>query len=436
MSGHPFVRGALQFQLGSVGAMLVQAIAGVVLARLLGPHEYGRFAIVMSMAAVGSVLLGAGAADAMAPVLSRAHHSGDDTGVRDAILFLGKFVLITAAIVFVFGLSIPALAGHFYGDRMLGWFAFAVLMASAVSTVLLTPTQLALQVFGRIGKLSALTFADQTIRQGFVVGLVLAGLGVAGASLGHLIGALVVLMASAAFWWRLRQAWPLVPSIDSLWKDVPDTGRQYIRPTLWVLADRNLAMLYGAAPVALAALFLTATDVSYFKIALGWVTLALAVLSPVSVLLNTELARIQVQQPLYLRARFIRITGVAVVASAFVTGIAALIARPVFQILYGAQYAAAVPLVYWLVPFGALFGLGVALGPMWRVINKVRVSIVINIVVLCTGVPLALLAMRHWGVLGAVAMVTAWYTFSHGVSLLYLFRHLQGEHIASSAQTL
>lgn len=425
---HQLVRNTATLQVGGVVGTLVQAVAGVMLARFLGPHEYGRYAIVMSMAAVGSVLLGAGAADAMAPVLSRARHSGDDAGARNGMLFLGKFVLVTTVIVFVLGLSMPAIADYFYDDRVIGWYGFAVLMASAISTVLLTPTQLGLQVFGRIRQLSALTFTDQAVRQVLVVTLAFAGFGVAGASIGHLVGAALVLMVSAVFWWWLRQAWPSVPSIRSLWRDVPSNGRQYIRPTLWVLADRNLAMLYGAAPIAIAALFLTTTDVSYFKIALGWVTLALSVLTPLSVLLNTELARIQVQQPHGLQARFVYITAIAVGASVVVTTVAALIARSVFGALYGAQYLEAAGLVYWLIPFGALFGLGIALGPMWRALDKVRISIIINVLVLGVGIPLALMAMRQWGALGAVAMVTGWYTVSHAISFVYLLRALKVEN--------
>jgi O-antigen/teichoic acid export membrane protein len=422
---HRLVRGSLTFQIGSVGAMLVQAAAGVVLARVLGPEQFGRYAIVMSLAAVGSVLLGAGAADAMAPVLSRAHHGGDDKGVRDALLFLGKFVVATACIVLILGLALPAVAHRFYGDAMLGWFALAVLAASAVSTLLFTPTQLALQVYGRIGRLSALTFADQAVRQAIVVGLALSGLGVLGASYGHLFGAFIVFAVAAFFWHRLRHGWTLVPRITELLRTFPSDGRKYIAPTLWVLADRNLAMLYGAAPVAMAGLFLSTTDVSYFKIALGWVTLALSVLTPVSILLNTELARIQVVEPGLLRSRFVRITLAAVGFSTLVTFVAALIAEPVFGLLYGPEFRAAVPLVYWFIPFGALFGLGVALGPLWRAIDKVRISIVINLIVLGIGVPLGMLALKTLGTFGAVAMVTGWYTVAHAVSFAYLIRKLK-----------
>ena len=40
----------------------------------------------------------------MAPVLARAHHNGDDKGVREAFLFLGKFVLASSAVVLLLGL--------------------------------------------------------------------------------------------------------------------------------------------------------------------------------------------------------------------------------------------------------------------------------------------------------------------------------------------
>jgi O-antigen/teichoic acid export membrane protein len=112
--GHSLVRSAVVLQLGSVGAMLVQAVANVILARLLGPTEFGRYAIVMSIAMVGSVFLGAGAADAMAPILSRAHHNGDDRGVREALLFLGKFVVASACLVLLLGLLTPSIAQRLY----------------------------------------------------------------------------------------------------------------------------------------------------------------------------------------------------------------------------------------------------------------------------------------------------------------------------------
>ncbi len=422
---HRFVRKNVILQIGSFGAMLAQAIGGVILARILGPQEYGRFAVVMSMAAVGSIFLGAGAADALAPMLTRAYHRKDDNEVRQGFLFLGGFVVCTALLASILGLTMPIIAKYLYGEEMIGWLGFFVLMASAISTLIFVPTQLGLQVAGQIKKLSILTLTDQFVRQSFVLILAALGLGITGASVGHAVGAFAVLIISYWFWSRLRGQWGAIPTVRQMMAHISLTRESsLVVPTLWVLADRNLAMLYGAAPISVAALSLAASDVSYFKIALGWITLALSVLSPVSILLNTELARIQVQQPRILRLRFLQVTGVAIAASTLVTLGAAFIAERMFSLLYGPQYAQAVPIVYRLIPFGALFGLGVALGPMWRIMNRVRNSIIINIVVLVVSVPLALLSMQQWGVAGAVGMVTGWYTASHAVSFWYLLKLL------------
>ncbi|MCC6934830.1 MAG: oligosaccharide flippase family protein [Candidatus Yanofskybacteria bacterium] len=425
LASSEFARRTVTLQIGSIGAMLVQAVANILVARYVGPDQFGRYAIAMSLAAIGSVFLGAGAADAMAPVASRAQHRGDAEGLRSAFLFLGKFVLVSGITVIVLGTLMPFLAERFYGDAGVGIFGFIVLIASALSTILLTPAQLGSQVFKRIGMLSALTFVDQAVRQAFVVGLVFAGFGIAGASAGHALGAVLVFGVSALAWRALRRGGAGLPTLADFWTARPTDGRQYIAPALWVLADRNIAMLYGAAPVALAGLFLTTADVSYFKIAFGWITLVLSVLGPVSVLLNTELAHIQAERPERLAGAFAKVTAAGVAVSCAATVVAALISRPVFNILYGAAYAPAAPLTYWLIPFGVFFGFGVALGPLWRALNQVRTSIVINVCVLIVGTPIGMLAMRWWGAGGAIALVTGWYAISHVASFAYLQRALK-----------
>jgi len=72
-------------------------------------------------------------------------------------------------------------------------------------------------------------------------------------------------------------------------------------------------------------------------------------------------------------------------------------------------------------------GIGVGLGPMWRAINKVRVSIIINLVTLIIGIPVGLFLIRSYGSWGTVAMVTAWFTASQVVSFIYLARFLKSK---------
>src|SRR3989344_1808245 len=95
-----------------------------------------------------------------------------------------------------------------------------------------------------------------------------------------------------------------------------------------------------------------------------------------------------------------------------------------FKLLYGASFVPGVKYVFGLLFYGALFGVGIGLGPMWRALNAVKTSIIINLFVLGFGIPSGLYMIRSWGLWGAVAMVTLWFTVSHLISFFYLARRL------------
>ena len=88
------------------------------------------------------------------------------------------------------------------------------------------------------------------------------------------------------------------------------------------------------------------------------------------------------------------------------------------------NFLPSVPYVVGLIVYGALYGIGVGLGPMWRAINGVKVSIVINLIILGAGIPLGLWLIKNYGLWGSVAMVTIWFTVSHFISFIYLMKKL------------
>ena len=156
-----------------------------------------------------------------------------------------------------------------------------------------------------------------------------------------------------------------------------------------------------------------------------YIILAMSVLGPISTLLNVHFPTVQVRDGWRLRNSFIRVTLYATGLSAIVTFVVLAISPLVFRILYGVAYLPSVPYVMGFGLFGALFGLGIGLGPMWRAVGKVQVSIIINLVTLGLGVPLGIWLITVWHIWGAVAMVTLWYTLSHMASFLYLLKALK-----------
>jgi O-antigen/teichoic acid export membrane protein len=282
-----------------------------------------------------------------------------------------------------------------------------------------------LQVAGRIRALAVLTFTDITLRYGFMLSMALLG-GYYGAITGHLVGAGVMLVVAVAAFTRLALSDGLLPRLRELPSLAKATGwRPMLGPTLWVMADRNFAMLYGALPVALVGLYAVSAEVAYFKLAFGYIMLAMSLLGPVSTLLNVKFPTLQVADRSRLRPAFVRVTVYATMLSAALTAGALIVAPILFRVLYGEAFAPAVTYVYGFGLFGALFGLGVGLGPMWRAVNRVHTSIIINLVTLGAGVPAGIWLVTRWHLWGAVAMVTLWYTASHLISFWYLLRKLK-----------
>lgn len=431
-----FIRDAAMLQIGTVAGVLIQAISGVLVARFLAPELFGQYAIAFSVASIVTIFLGAGVQDAVAPQAARAWASGDRRSLSEALGFWAKFTTANIIATLVVIVVLPVITVPLYHSRVLGGYAAVIIIASLISTTVFTLTQLMLQIAGRIRSLSALTLADVGVRYGVVIGLVVGGFGIWGAVSGHLIGAVVLLGVSLVVYGRLVRSHPEIPGIrDLMGLARRASWRPLLAPTLWVMLDRNLGMLYGALPIALVGIFAAPTEVAYFKLAFGYLMLAMTALGPVSTLLNVHFPTVQVTDHHQLRRTFIRVTLWSTLMTSAITAVVVLISPWVFHLLYGPLYGPAIPYIYGLGIFGALFGLGVGLGPMWRAVNRVHVSIIINCVVLGVGIPLGIGMMARWHLWGAVAMVTLWYTVSHVVSFAYLMSVLKkGEEEMSRFQ--
>ncbi len=421
------MRDAAVLQVGSGLATFVQALAGVLIARILVPEQFGAYALAFSVASIATLFLGSGVADAIAPIVSRAWAADDGQGVRAAYGFFTKFMGAAAGLTVLVVLLLPTLTGHIYNSADIGRAAGIVVFASLLSATVFTLTQLSLQIAGRIRVLAMLTFTDVFMRYGGMLVLALA-FGFYGAVAGHLAGALILALVSAIVFGRLVSGSGLLPRLRELPALARATPWQpLLKPTLWVMADRNIAVLYSALPVAMVGLYASATEVAYFKLAFGYLILALSLLGPISTLLNVKFPTLQVADRAALRPMFLRVTFYATGLSTAITVVVLLLAPLVFRILYGVEYLPAVPYVYGFAVLGVLFGMGVGLGPLWRALDRVHVSIRINLATLAVGVPFGIWLMARWHLWGAVVMVTLWFTVSHAVSFWYLLRFLGRE---------
>ncbi|MEX2033332.1 MAG: oligosaccharide flippase family protein [Candidatus Colwellbacteria bacterium] len=423
---HGFVRNVATLQAGSFAGSIIQAGMGIIIARLLQPELFGVYALAFGLASMTTLVIGMGIQEAVSSLLGRAYTQRDSVEVENILGFMLKITFLAALIVLAVLAFLPEIAGRLYGNSLIGIYAAIVSVAVMLSSSLFTLLYTAFQVTGRIKSLTYLIVSDQILRYGLSLVLVVAGLGIAGAMSGHLAGAILIFISSALLFRKLRKEDTLFPGLRRLlWSARNANLKKYFSFTFWVALDRNMGNVFMTLPVILTGIYVTASEVSFFKLAFGYVNLALSLLGPISVLLNVEFPKIQVEDRGKLISNFKKISLYSVGLSVALT-VAAIVVSPLaFRILYGESFLQSVQYVFGLVVYGALFGIGVGLGPMWRAINKVKVSILINTIILAGGIPLGLWLIKNYGLWGSVIMVTVWFTVSHFASFIYLAKQLK-----------
>lgn len=423
---HWFIRNVATLQMGSFAGTIFQAGVGVLLARILQPELFGVYSLAFGLSGLAGLLLGAGTQEAVSSLLGSAYarHSKEDIG--EVLAFLLKITFYAGIITLVLLFFMPWIAGHFYGNPAIGWYAGIVVVGVFLSSSFTAVVQLSLQVVGKIKTLTWTVFGDQLLRFSSTLLLVFLGFGVLGGVIGQLVGSLILFVASIFIWKRLRKEYPDLPSMRNLLsQSVRVPLKKYFGFSFWVAIDRNMGNLFMALPVVLAGIYVSTGEISFFKLAFGFVNLALSLLGPVSMLLNIEFPKMRIEDGQKLARNFIKVSLYGLGLSTLLT-LCAVIASPIaFRILYGESFSGSIQYVFGLLIYGALFGIGVGLGPMWRAMNSVKVSIMINSIVLGIGIPTGLLLIKYFGNWGAVIMVTLWFSVSHLTSFIYLSRKLK-----------
>ncbi len=423
---HTFLNNLAILQVGNVIFNVAQAIMGIALTRVLQPENFGIYALSAGLANLFSLFLGVGAQDAVRTIVGETYEKKDRHTTKEALAFLLKISIITGVIAILLMLSLPFIATHFYHNIQIGFYAQILIVALVVSGLILPLALIGLQIIGDIRGLMLLNLTDQLARPGLGLLFAFLGFGVVGAITGQVLGAGILLVVALIVWQAIIARDAMFGSLGSLFAEMRRVSlRKYLGFSIWVAVDRNIGNLFMILPVLLIGLYVTTTEVTFFKVSFAYVNLALSLLVPISILLNVEFPKLKVTNREKLGPQFAKISLYSLGFSALLTSGAILVAPFLFRVVYGQNFLPGMNYVYAFFVYGALFGIGVGLGPMWRAVNEVKISILINVSTLAIGVPTALLLIKKFGVLGGIIAVTLWITISHFASFFYILKTLR-----------
>src|SRR3989338_7802451 len=238
---HPFIRNVAMLQMGSFAGTIVQAVIGIVIARLLQPDLFGVYSLAIVMASMTILILGMGIQEAVSSLLGRAYAREDKAEVENILGFMLKITFLAALIVIVVSFFLPSIANGLYGNSLIGVYAAIVAVAAVFSSFLFTLTYSSFQVAGRVKSLAVLLLSDQSLRYVLSLSFVLLGFGVLGAVSGQLVVAVAVFIMCSILFINFVKNEPLFPGLARLINVAKKADiKKYFGFTFWVALDRNM----------------------------------------------------------------------------------------------------------------------------------------------------------------------------------------------------
>ncbi len=121
-----FVQDTVVLQVGMAVTMATYLCTSVLLARGLGPQEFGRYTIAFTLYSLVYFVANLGVTTAAVSQYARACGEKDDAAKVEVLASFLKAFLVMGLAILALGYFLPDVAEWFYADREVGWFAWAL----------------------------------------------------------------------------------------------------------------------------------------------------------------------------------------------------------------------------------------------------------------------------------------------------------------------
>ncbi len=398
------MRDVAYLHLGELGKRVFPVAGSVVLARLLGPGDYGSYALVVALGALLPTLLDSGVAKVVRSRLPGLYAEGRRRALAELLAYAGKVQLLAGALLLIAApLLLPLAAERLYSRAELGLLAVALCLAS----VLAAPYRVAaaaLEARGEMKAVAALEALSEALRALTLIALVLAGVQLRGLVIGLAgVTALNGLLGAAAYRRHRRRSSPDLPAGLEVVRRLPAVRLgKHLGFSLQIAAGKKLDQLGQALLLLLVGAFAATSAVAFFRIAMALASVPLMFLGPVSRALFVRLAELDARGGRVVYARALQRATLAS-GLAFLPLVAgfALVLPALLALLYGEAYQPAAQVARVLLFAVAFQGFAVSREALYLFHGKLGSYNLRNAAVLVGWVPVAYLLVRTYQALGA-----------------------------------
>jgi O-antigen/teichoic acid export membrane protein len=432
-----FVKDVSILQVGSMAGTLLSALTSVVFARVLGPALYGTYSLIFAFAGLAGLFMSWGSSYGGLTLFVEAYARKDKIKIMEVIVYFFRISLIAAIIVSLLSMFLAApITKIIYGNAHIGNLARWIILLSIIE-VFYSLIIIILQGIRKIKYLTILENINKFLSALIPITFVLMGMGLAGIVLGQVITAIIFFIFSISLYVIFSNRNKLFPQPkDIIINFFKVKIKKYFTFGFSIAIDKNIAGLCTLLPTIIAGSFITTNEIAFFKVAVGLTTMSLIILSPVSRLLNVQFPKSKTQGISQLRKIFYRTTKWSLLISVLIAICLIIFSKFVIILFYGKEFAFSAHLVYLMSLLAAISGIGVVLGPIYRTLNKMKITIILNTILVLIGLPIFYLIIKNYGIWGLTISYIAWQGLSNVLGFFIIARiidKLNDEEITKSS---
>jgi O-antigen/teichoic acid export membrane protein len=375
-----FVRDVGILQVGNLFSVFFGIVGSIILARLLHPELYGFYALIFAFIGLIGVFMNWGGDYAGLTLLAEAYAKKDKREIKNVLTYFLKITLLAIGIIGILSIVLaPFLTEFLYHNGQIGSWARIVLLAGFLAIVY-DMLIVVLQSSRKIKQLTILETFNKFLYTSLPIIFVLLGFGLLGVVWGYLVSAFIFLIFAIFIYSFLVKKDKLLPSFKQIFSNFKKIKlKKYFNFGFLIAINKNLGILISLLPVMLLGFFTASYEVSYFKIAFGYITVPLMFLGPISRLLAVQLPRSKTYGFKLLRKHFYKTSLFSGLISALLVIPFIVFAPYLIRLFYGMEYISSIPLVYLLAIFSIISGFTVGIGSIYRTLDKMKIAIITNI---------------------------------------------------------
>ncbi|MCW4009520.1 MAG: flippase [Candidatus Bathyarchaeota archaeon] len=413
-------KGGFHLLWGLVLSSIITSVGAIFIARLLGSELYGLYVIVLTVPNLITLFKDWGINSAMIRFIAQYTAEGRTSEVKSIILAgtifeIGSGFLLSLGTFFASGL----LASIFNRPEIAPLIQIASF--SILASALITATTAVFTGLERMEYNSILLICQAIVRTGVIIGLVVLGFGTLGAVIGYSVSFVVGGLVGVLFVWHLYKKLPKIqaPSLQI---------RAYTKEMLKYGLPLSLSTILSGVQTQFFAFLLPIyyvtdnTAIGNYGIAINFVVLISFFATPITTMLFPAFSKLDYRkEPMALKKVFhysVKYSALLVVP---VTAIVICLSQPAVSTLFGLTYTLA-PLFLSLLAINYLFAAfgNLSVSNLINGQGQTTFNLYMEILTMSIGIPMGLLLILNFGVLGLIVttLTAGWPSFI--ISLIWI----------------